>query len=281
MYGVSRLLPEGERVAVMVDPPEASPDIWIHGFQDDTWSKLTNVGSNRAPLWTPDGAHVVYTSGGEIYRRRADFSGERERLLTGDGFFYPLSFSPDGDELFLHEMIGGGQQRRMLVLPMDGDGTTRPLLDQSGQFNQRAPMISPDGGWLAYVSDQEGISEVYVTRYPGPAARHPISNDGGIEPLWNPDGEELFYRKGRQMIAARLEFEPVFRVEREVLFEGDYFFSPVAARTAYDYDPRSQRFLMARQVASADDSEEPPVRLNVVLNWFEELKRLVPTGGSQ
>ena len=154
---------------------------------------------------------------------------------------------------------------------MQGDRTLRRLTQESRPFSERSAMVSPDGRWVAFVSNESGRDEIYVRPFPGPGGRHLISNTGGRGPLWGADAGELFYRSGPRTIAARIEARPELSVVgRTVLFENPDYYGPFI-RTAYDYDPRSQRFLMVR-------NEDTPDRINVVLNWFEELRQRAPEG---
>jgi serine/threonine-protein kinase len=142
-------------------------------------------------------------------------------------------------------------------------------------FTESAPRFSPDGHWLTYVSDESGRFETYVQPYPGPGGRWQISTEGGNEPVWNPNGRELFYRSGDKMMAVDVATQPTFAAGKpRVLFEGQY------ARTLftipnYDVTLDGQRFLMLKP---SDSAEAAPTQINVVLNWFEELKRRVPPG---
>jgi hypothetical protein len=144
-------------------------------------------------------------------------------------------------------------------------------------FNERAPALSPDGRWLAYVSDEAGREEVYVQAYPGLGRRVQISTNGGREPVWSADGRELFYRSldGRQMMVVEVEAAQTFNAgPARVLFEGAYVSSPPGNGTPYyDVLRDGQRFLMTRPSAGSPR----PGQIYVVLNWFEELRRLVPS----
>ena len=158
---------------------------------------------------------------------------------------------------------------------MEGDRAMELLLDT--EFAEAAAAVSPDGGWIAYHSNETGESEVYVQRFPTLGGKQTISTDGGGQPLWSPDGRELFYRGPRgMMVVPVLETAPAFRAgDAEVLFETQYCFAR-ATRT-YDIDPDGRRFLMVKEGAPTDDpdaSDQPQIVL--VENWFEELERLVP-----
>ena len=133
--------------------------------------------------------------------------------------------------------------------------------------------------WLAYTSDLSGQNEVYVEPFPGGGRRVRISNEGGVQPLWGPDGREVFYRDGNRMVTVSVQSERSFEVvDRELLFE-DVFFGVGPFRTNYDVTPDGQQFLMIDARNTGEGSLGP--QINVVLNWFEELKRLAPTGSSR
>ena len=135
-------------------------------------------------------------------------------------------------------------------------------------------MFSPDGHWLAYTSDESGRNEVYVQPYPGPGGKRQISTEGGGEPVWAKNGKELFYREGNKMMAVEITTQPTFRAGTPTLvFEGQYFRDIVPSEANYDITPDGRRFLMIKE----SEQEGGPRQINVVLNWFEELKRLVPT----
>ena len=133
------------------------------------------------------------------------------------------------------------------------------------------PEVSPDGLWIAYVSDQSGRNEIYVRPFPDiNAGLWQISTAGGMQPLWSRNGRELFYRNGDALMIVSVETEPGFMPGTpRVLFEGN-FSAPQGGR-AYDISPDGERFLMMRDSAAARSE------LVVVENWFEELERLVPT----
>ncbi len=125
------------------------------------------------------------------------------------------------------------------------------------------------------MSDESGPYEIYVQPYRGPGGKWQISTEGGTEPKWNPNGRELFYRSGDKMMAVDIATQPGFSAGKpRMLFEGRYQLSPVQSDD-YDVSRDGQRFLMLKPI---DQGEGAPTQINVVLNWFEELKQKVPTG---
>ena len=150
------------------------------------------------------------------------------------------------------------------------EGSPEPLL--ATEFNERNGEISPDGRWLAYQSNVSGQSEIYVRPFPNVQnGQWLISSGGGTRPLWGPDGRELFYlAPGARLMAVGVESEPSFAPGiAEEVFGGYYVGAP--GRT-YDISPDGKRFLMIKESGSASSTE-----FILVQNWFEELKRLVPT----
>jgi len=155
---------------------------------------------------------------------------------------------------------------------MEDELTLQPLLQT--QFNEVRPIISPDGHWIAYDSNESGQYEVYVRPFPNVEdGKWQISRNGGTESTWGPEGRELFFRSGEAVMMVRIQADPNFTAgSPEVLFTGNYD-SALSVRS-YDISPDGQRFLM---IKDAGMTGERQAQINVVLNWFEELKRLVPT----
>jgi Tol biopolymer transport system component len=180
---------------------------------------------------------------------------------------YPGSFSPNGQLLAFAE-IHPDTVYDIRVLLLD-DLEAQPFLRTP--FTEGAPRFSQDGRWLAYVSDESGSLEIYVRSYPGPGGKWQISANGGVEPVWNPNGRELFYREGNKMMAVAITTEPAFSAGKpELLFEGRYMPTP-ATFPNFDVSPDGKRFLMIKE----SEQGEGITQINVVLNWSEELKRTV------
>jgi dipeptidyl aminopeptidase/acylaminoacyl peptidase len=191
-------------------------------------------------------------------------------LTTSEYLNAPMSWSPDGQLLAFME-INPTTQRDIWVLRM-GDRKAQPFLRT--RFNETTPRFSPDGHWVAYVSDESGRFEVYVQPYPGPGGKWQISTEGGAEPTWSPNGRELFYRNVDKMMSVDITTQRGFSAGTpRMLFEGRYAPPPVPL-TNYDISLDGQRFLMIKP----SEQEAAPTKINVVLNWFEELKQKVPTG---
>jgi len=271
-YMFPRVSPDGRRVAVAI--AEQDTQIWVYDVSRDLLTRLTFEGNgNNLPVWSPDGKRIAFFSnraGGpnNIYWQASDGSGETDRLTTSDYGHAPSSFSPDGQLLSFME-ISPQTSRDIWVLRLS-DRKAQPFLRTP--YEEAAARFSPDGRWLAYASNESGRREIYVQPYPGPGGKWQISTEGGHEPLWNPKGGELFYRSGNKIMA--LDVKSGFSAGKpRMLFEGPYLPTNVPA-PFYDVSPDGQLFLMLKPVESGTSE---PTQINVVLNWFEELKKKVPT----
>jgi serine/threonine-protein kinase len=268
-YIFPRLSPDGQKIAVSTVAP--TPDVWVYDVPRGTLTRLTSAGINTRNLWTPDGTRVTFASdraGGSqnIYWIPADGSTDAERLTTSSYRQVPESWAPDGKTLAFSELDPDTNwDIWTLLLP---DRKTELLLRTP--FHDGGRAFSPDGRWLAYYSDESGRGEVFVRGYRPPGGKWPISSDGGAEPVWSRDGREIFYRSGNKLMAVDVMTGSTFLAGKpKPLFEGPYV---TALPANFDVSPDGQRFVMVIPV----QKESRSARFDVVLNWFEELKRLVP-----
>ena len=272
-YMFPRISPDGRRVVVGIAGEESQ--LWLYDLSREALTRFTFEGNvNLSAAWTPDGKGIAFQLSKEgppnIYWQRADGSGGLERLTTSEHTQVPISWSPDGQLLAFIE-VDPSTQRDIWMLRM-ADRKAEPFLKT--RFDESAPRFSPDGHWLAYTSNESGRYEIYAQPYPGPGGKWPISTEGGTEPMWNPNGRELFYRSGDTMMAVDITAGPNFAAGKpRKLFTGPYELSP-ATSPNYDVSPDGQRFLMLKP---SEQEAAAPTQINVVLNWFEELKRRVPT----
>jgi Tol biopolymer transport system component len=210
--GTVRFSPDGKRLAVSVTEG-GNANVWVYEWERDTFTRLTFTSAiEAAPVWSPDGKHLVFLSdrhgGGlpNLYWIRADGAGEAVRLTESKNFQVPFSFSPDGKRLAFTE-LDSQTNGALWTLPlgeMESDhpkpGKPEPFLVT--QFNEFGPMISPDGRWLAYQSNQSGRYEVYVRPFLRQGGQWQISTGGGDWPVWSKKGPELFYRSSEGMMIA-------------------------------------------------------------------------------
>ena len=282
-YRGPRVSPDGARAAVEIPDVETNLLwIWIADTTRGTLSRLTETETGGfSPIWTPDGQAIVFPAvspdGRAFYRRLADGTGETEHLATIEEatFISTLSWSPDGDSLVFH--FRRGEDFGDIAMLSLSDGTWRPLIDT--EATEGFPAVSPDGRWLAYVSDETGASEVYVQRFPDLGGRQPISTGGGIDPVWSPDGRTLYYLTSppvREMMAVPIDAGPPMTVGiPEALFEFR-FVRPRGPVRMHDLTPDGDRFLMVADQGTQAEESDDPRRINVVLNWHTELLERVP-----
>jgi serine/threonine-protein kinase len=160
---------------------------------------------------------------------------------------------------------------------MEGDRARKPLL-QHDKYSELQPQISPDGRWMAYTSDESGQYEVYVRPFPEVnKGRWQVSTSGGNNPLWSPHGRELFYLSNDSVMAVSVETGPTFSLGTpKTLFRLTYVAGSASVGTPWDISPDGRRFLMIKQSQSNASENVGPRKINIVLNWFEELKQRVP-----
>jgi len=281
---------DGRRIAVTIES-EMGSDVWIVDLDRSTRVRFTSGGTSAFPVWTPDGSKLAFQSTGlgpwNLFSKPADGSSETQAILQVDGSSsgsswpnngtallpgtlptlsgagpqFPTSWAPDGSTLAFHERKPDGERDIWTVAA--GSAPVPFLLTP---FDERLPRFSPDGKWIAYVSDESGRDDVYVQPYPGPGSKWLVSTDGGTDPLWSRDGRELFFRRGDSLMVASVRTTGGFSADRpRVLFETR--FDPGDNGLNYDVSPDGRWFVMTRS-----DREPGPALLHVVLNWFSEVK---------
>ena len=275
----ARLSPDGSRVALI----KGLESLWTYDLARDTLSIQISQGIVSNPVWSPDGTRIAFNWNRDgprnLFSKLVDRPGEPVALSPSEHPQRPSSWAREGNKLAFCEMGD------IWILPMDGSSSAERFTN-TPRIEERFPTFSPDGQWIAYASFVSGRPEVYVQPYPGPGSRQTISTDGGISPAWSGNGKELFYRAGEEgkklmLMAVDIKVDggeliPGIPV---VLFEGDHSYAS-HSRT-YDVSADGKRFLMIRQPEKnpwgSGLEEFYGDRVNVVLNWFEELKRMVPT----
>jgi serine/threonine-protein kinase len=263
-----RVSPDGRHVAVDFSY-QGSRDVWTLDLQQRTLTRLTFSNDGHDPVWTPDGRKIAYASAPTgmvgVYLHSADGSGVAESLYVGSTAITAGAFTPDGDQV-LTIPLGQDGSWNVGILSMSGDPDHQALLATS--FNEGWPALSPDGKWLAYMSDESGQNEVYVRPYPGPGAKILVSQNGGREPVWSRSGRELYYvafvQYGSELMAAGVETEPEFQVvSRTALFDVSEYES-ADPHSNYDVGPDG-RFVMIHQGRLSE--------MVLVLNWTREIQR--------
>jgi serine/threonine protein kinase len=325
LYSQYKISPDGTKVALTKITEEGSSDIYILDLDSETNPQpLTFNGNSNNPLWTPDSQRIVFLSGEgderSIYCKNANGTGKIDLLFSmSEGYFFlPLSWADDGKTMVAtkrgrsmrmwpsgmrgrgpapkrasdsegsstNEETGGGMG--IGTLSMEGEHEWTPLLNLKGWVDDL--QISPDGKWIAYISNESGAFEIYVRPFPEMESGGPwqVTTDGASSNgfKWSQDGLEFFYFSGGLLKVVELETEPTFKPDiSKVIFNisdiglsiSDIF------QANLNINPNDDRFLMLKEVETAADesqTEAPqiefPRKIIFVTNWFEELKEKVP-----
>jgi len=278
-YGSLQISPDGSSLAVACwDGSNA--DIWILDIERDVFTRLTfHEAQDTDPVWGPNGKWIVFRSDrdsiGNLFRRRSDGTGDVERLTTSENQQRPRSISPDGSLLAFQETRPDTGSDILLLHLNDEHYKTESF--QATPFVEYGPAISPDGKWLAYVSDESGDFETYVQPFPGGGRRTSISAGTGVKPTWSPDGTKIYYLgdESNLMSVAVSVDHGVFQPEKpKLVLERTY------GNFGDDFDIATdgQRALLLRLAEEEKGQARQPT---VIVNWFDELVAKVPTGGKR
>ena len=283
-YYSLRVSPDGTQVVVASDDGELST-IWVYDLSGNTTIRPLSFevdGSSGWPIWTPDGEWITFRSPRDaeqavttsIYRIRADGSGVAERLTTAEAghLHTPESYSDDG-RLSFSDGVGGVVGVWTLSSEDGAEPEVFVDLPESGQLGS---VFSPDGNWIAYHSNESGDRyEIYVQPFPPTGAKSQITRTGGRSPLWSPDGSQLIFRfDARQLIAVDIETSPAVTSGSPQLIP----ILSLGGPRSFDIMPDGERFVASGPVVveETEDGEAPAGQINIILNWFEELKERVP-----
>jgi serine/threonine-protein kinase len=265
-----RLSPDGHRLALIVDG-----DVWVHDLSGRPPIRLTRDGSHYAPIWTPDGRNLVFetASPAPLLSLASDGSGVPIQISRID-HYHPHGVTADGRHVLAVAVdAGGGGGSDIVTIPIGGNEDKpqpRPLVQTPGREGFEGLTLSPDGRWMAYSSDVTGRLEIWVQPYPGPGVPVRVSPNGGLEPVWARNGRELFYLEGRKLMSVAVNAGSTFDFKpATTLFEAVYTLN--GQPPSYDV-AADGRILMIKQFGEPTAST-----MVVVLNWFDELKRLVQT----
>jgi Tol biopolymer transport system component len=276
-YVFPRLSPDGMRLAVFAQDQES--DIWLWDLKRKTLAQATfDSGFDSFPVWTPDGRRLIFTSdragARNLFWQAADGSGADERLSDSPNFHAPVDVTSDGRLLIFNESSKTGSD----VMQMTLDGTRRVTTLLHSQFSERNGVVSPDGHWLAYEANDLGRFEIYVRPFPeingGPFR---VSAGGGTRPLWARSGQELFFVSSTgALMGVSVKHGPSWAsTPPTMLVKEGYLMNPTfnQGRT-YDVAADGRQFLMIKESGGAYQSARS---LTVILNWVDELTRIVPT----
>ena len=285
-YFQPRLSPDGRQLAVEVREGKEA-NIWVYDVSGTTaMRRLTFSGNNRTPIWARDG-RVVFTSDREgdsgLFWQLADGSGPAERLTTAeaDVFHAADSWSPTGAVIF--ERNRSKANNSLWFVFLDGDRKPRSLVDPLNRSSFVGDAdVSPDGKWLLYsAGDSTSGIRVYAQPFPPNGAKYEVSPNLTTEPAWSSNGREIFYAdiSGRtRLMAVDVRTQPSFDIGTPAPLRIEGFEIREGARS-YDITPDGKRFLVMLPASETTSGEAP--QINVVLNWFQELKQRAPARSNQ
>jgi eukaryotic-like serine/threonine-protein kinase len=282
VYSSPSLSPDGGRIAVSIGTAQSGWDIWVYDLTRGGLRRITSATSstyNHAPVWTPDGKRLVFSSrfgGGKmgLAWSSADGSEPPQRLIDTDVPATAGTFLSGAKSLVFYRGVPGTTELMMLPLKPGSQSLAAGSMQRLIPGNLMSPQTSPDGQLLAYVSLGQS-PQVFVQPLSGPGENWQVSTDGGTSPRWARNGHELFYRNGDKMMSVEIETKPKLKPGKPtVLFSGRFGGSAFGAQPGigYDVSPDGKRFLMLRSASSQSGATE----VRVVQDWFEELRRRVP-----
>ncbi len=272
--------PDGARLAVAND--DVHSGIWIYDIRRDTLSPLTGERNGTHPVWTPDGQYIVYQAGG-ISFARADGGSRPEPLTESKEFQYPSAFAPDGKHLAFYQ--SGPQGFELWTVPVEREGERlkagKPELFQRTNFGNRAASFSPDGSWLAYSSNESGVSQVFVRAFPDTGGHWQISSDGGTSPIFSRNGRELFFfdvPADRIMVASYSAKGDSFVAEKPRVWSSQSVALTMSGAVGAQYDlaPDGKRIAVATYAGGS--SQQDAGHVIFLENFIDELQRKVPLG---
>jgi serine/threonine-protein kinase len=289
-YETARVSPDGKRLTFGTEDAREAI-IWIYDLSGtSSMRRLTVGGRNRYPIWSADGARVAFQSDREgdvsIFWQRADGTGPAERLTTAEPgtFHVPESWSPNGDRFLFSKLAKATLGASLWTFSLQDRKVERFGGVQSSSAILPSAVFSPNGRWVAYISDETGSTALYVQPFPATGAKYPISKDRASFPLWSPDGKAIIYvdttsSSAPKLVVVRVTTEPTFTFGNPVVVPSG------TLQTGGGSVPNApRRFDMAPDGAiigtvEADQRSPQPggLRIEVVLNWVEELQQRVPS----
>jgi serine/threonine-protein kinase len=286
-YNNLAISPDGKRLAMDITNGNRT-DVWVYEWERDTLTRLTFAGdSNGRPVWTPDGQRIVYESSekgavGNLWWIRADGGGDAQRLTESKDLQIPSSWSPDG-KILAFIQNNPVTSVDIFTMPVEGSEKTGWKPGQPKPFvNTPAiegyPAFSPDGRWIAYMSTESGLGEIYVRPFPGPGGKWQISTGAGGFPEWSRNGKELFYRTNdsKIMVVSYTSSGDSFHADKPRLWSPGQF-TDRSAYGNFSLHPDGKRFA----VLKAGNAETAPPAINKVsfiFNFFDELRHRAPAG---
>ena len=282
-----RFSPDGQKLAVDISDGKQR-DIWVYEWARDTLTQLTfDSGQDSSPVWTPDGRRIAFSSDRattgipNLYWVNADGTGDVTRLTDSSEGHFAWSWHPSGKFLAFLAPRGAATVVDLMILPMEGDAARgwkpgKPTIFLGTAANELFPTFSPDGRWIAYVSNEASrINEVYVRPFPGPGGTWRVSTEGGTYPRWSTTTRELLFLNrsspAKVMFAAYTVVGDSFRADKPQMWSPTSVLGAGVGNSAYDLHPDGQRLAgLAAQSGVVQD------KVVFVFNFFDYLRRIAP-----
>ncbi len=262
-FGEPLFSPDGTRLLVTIYG--STYHVGIYDLRRDVLSPLTFSADNWRAAWYPDGSRISFSSNlagnYQIYTIPADGGGTPQKLFEQEGNPFPASWSPDGKSL-AYVVTGGDTRSDIWVYSPDEEQKMRPFIVTP--ITVFSPAISPDGRWITYVSFETGTAEVYLQPFPEGSGKWRISNGGGFSPVWNSQGNRIYF--SRQDIIYSV---PVMTEGGTIDIGREETFMTIERLLNFDLSPDGKSMIVTQQGVGNTQS-----KLNVVINWFEEVNRI-------
>jgi Tol biopolymer transport system component len=269
-YQEVRVSPDGTR-AVLLHGTAGNGDVWIHEFASGTFTRLTFTTTNAAPIWSPDGRTVYYTSfdramkTATLFKKQWETGGDAQALGVLAHRSYVAWVDPREQWAVLDQTNEVSDRGDIVRLRLTPHAVVEKVVASAA--NEYASAVSPDGQWLAYNSDATGRAEIYVRELAG-RGQWQVTTAGGLEPNWSGDGRELFYRSANRLMSVAVAGGPAFRHgPQRPLFDGVHG-SGIESGRSYHVDAAGRRFLL---VLPAEGAGTPAKDVQVILNWQARL----------
>lgn len=255
--------PDGLRILTRIGG--ANDSAWIYDIRRDNFTRLTFKGNLLSAAWTADGQRVVYSLGTDLGILAADGSGREEVLYHDEATKGWARITPDGQTI-VFQTVQPKTGFDIWTLSTRTRQTTPWLATPFGESN---PHLSPDGHWVAYVSNESSRSEIYVRPLHGAGVKTPVSRNGGEWPVWGPDGRELFFVEQQHVMKVNVTIRSDGALETDrpaVVFALRK--APAAGIDPLDITPDGKRFLLIEALGLP-----MPAHANVIVGWSDEVKK--------
>lgn len=260
-YRYMRLSPDGKRAALGIDNG-FKVDLWVLDFESGTLAPLTEDGGTRNPVWSRDGKRLYFisTRGGRAALWWMNADGSSEPVKIGQSKYnnaWNIDISPDRTTIVFNVIYNGTFNLETYSLDSPHVEKEISASPTAAEVNGR---FSPDGKWIAYQSDESGRFEIYLRSYPENSSKIQITSDGGVKPVWSPDGTQIYFWKDRAMMVATLAKDPIRVISRQQLFEIEGL-----VNQDFDVTPDNKRLLVSEEQTRVGG-------LVVIPNFATELK---------